>query len=83
MFPLKSQPTNIRFDAFHILGLLGNGVGIVESKVGIAGKGFRKTEIQTNARGVSEMEISIRFRRKAGHDLGILAGVQIIFDDLF
>jgi hypothetical protein len=45
VFPLKTKPLDIGFDAFDVFRFFGDRIGIVETKVGIAGKSFGETKI--------------------------------------
>ena len=83
IFPLEPEPADIILDAFNIFGLFSDGVGVIEPEVGIPAEFLCQAEIQANTGCVTDMEVSVRFRWKAGNDLAVFPGFQVFFDDLF
>ena len=81
--PLKAEPIDVRFDRIDVLLALLGRIRIVESKVAVPAVGFRQAEIEADTFGVSDVQIAVRFRRKASADRPtnkfLLAG-KISFD---
>ena len=58
------------------------GVGEVEAQVDYAPEFTADSEVQADAFGMSDMQITVRFRREARTDAGVFARCQILSDDL-
>ena len=63
--PLEAQPFNVFLDGFYIFYIFLGRVGIIETKVAYASIALGYSEIQTNSLGMSDVQVSIRFRREA------------------
>ena len=80
--PFEAEPADIVLDAVYVFGVFGNGVGIVEAKVGLAAVFDAQSEIKADAFGMADMEVAVGFGRKAGKDAFVLAVLQVFFYDL-
>ena len=61
----------------------GQRVGVVEAKVAAAAVLLGHSEVETDRLGMTDVQITVRLRGKAGHDAAIvLARAQVILDDL-
>ncbi len=60
-----------------------SGIGVVEAEIGLAFELVGQAEVQTDCLGVSNVQVAVRFRRKARlHLAGKLIGLQILADDV-
>ncbi len=67
--PVEAQPAYVFLDRANELVFLRARVGVVEAQIAGRTRGSaRNPEVEADALGVTDMEISIRFGRKAGHD---------------
>ena len=80
--PVKAQPVHVALDRVDELLLLLGRVSVVEAKVTPAAKFLRHAEIQGDRLGVADMQIAVRFRRKASHHSRHAANAQVILDDV-
>ena len=81
--PVEAQPVDVLLDGVDILGVLLDGVGVVEAQVGLAAVLLRQSEINAYRLGVADVQVAVGFRRETGLDGGVLALVQALFDNLF
>ena len=81
--PVESQPGNVALDRFDVFVAFLQRVGVIETQVRITPKLLRNTEVETDTLGVPDVQVTIRFRRKAGDD-GALheTRVKILLDSL-
>ena len=70
VLPVKTQPLDRFFDGVHVFLVFLDGVGVVKAHVAVAAVVTGKTEIQADALGVTDVQVAVRFRRKAGTDAG-------------
>src|SRR5690606_6104116 len=56
-------------------------VGVIKAQVALATELLRQAKVQADRLGMPDMQVTIGLRRKAGDDLGVLAGVQISLND--
>ena len=74
--PVEPEPVDIGFDAVDILGVFFFGVGVVESKVAFGTDGsifLGDPEVKAKCFGVTDVEVSVGFRRKTGDHGGVFA----------
>ncbi len=71
--PLKAQPLDILFDRVDVLDVLFAGIGVVIAQITLAVVFFFHTEIYAKRFGVTDMQISVWFRRKTRDDFFYLA----------
>ena len=80
---MEAKPFDIFLDGVHILGIFLSGVGVVVAEIGFATIFLCKSEIDAQALGMAEVKVSVRFRRETREDTLYLAGLKVVFDDLF
>ena len=68
VLPVESQPADVLLDGFHVLDLFGLGVRIVEAEVAQAPVISGQPEVDANGLGVADVEVAVRFGRKARPD---------------
>ena len=77
--PVEAQPADVFLDAVHIFLVFLAGVGVVKAQVAARARKFLgDTEIEADGFGMSDMEVTIGFRRKAGYRCLMLAGGKVI-----
>ena len=80
--PLEAQPFNVSLDRIDIFLLFLGRVGVIKTQVADTAKLPGQTEVQTDRLGVTNVQVTVGLRRKAGNDVAVLAAVQISLDDL-
>lgn len=80
--PVSDQPFHVLGDRVHVFDVFFRRVGVVHPKVADAAEFAGNAEIQANALGVPDVEITIRFGRKTRMNLFVLPGGQIGRDDI-
>ena len=80
--PVEAEPLDVLLDGIDILGILLDGVGVVEAQVAFAAVFFRQTEIDADTFGVSYMEVAVRLGREARLNAGFALGNRLL-DYLF
>ena len=83
LLPLEAQPFDVFLDGIYIFRILFGGIGIVVTKVGFAAIFLCETEVEANALGMPQVQVSVGFRRETGHDRIHFSLGQIPFDNLF
>ena len=74
------MPRHILHDGIHILGVLASGIGVIKARwQGPLLLGNAK--IQTDGLGVTDVEVTVGFRRKPGHDTAVFAFLEIVVND--
>ena len=66
VLPVCSQPLYISLDRLYELCLLLGGVGIVKTQIEFAVVFLGQAVVQQNTLGMSDMKISVGFRRETG-----------------
>ncbi len=67
--PIKSQPSDVVLYGLNVLGIFGGGIRVVESQMADSSGGLvRDPKIKHDGLGVTDVEISIRLRRKSRDD---------------
>ena len=79
--PLKTQPAHVVLYGLGVFLVFLFRVGVVEAQVAFALIILRQTEVQADGFGMADMQISVRFGRKARDDAAVLAAGQIGIDD--
>jgi len=78
------EPLHIFDDRLNILGFLFGGIRVIEPEREGSAIFLCQTVIETDAFGVSDVEVSIRLRRKSGGDFSaVLIVFEVFLDDLF
>jgi hypothetical protein len=75
--PVKAEPAHVALDGVDIFLFLLDRIGVVEAQIAVAAELQAQPEIEADRLGVSDMQIAVRLRRKAGDDLVHAAGRQI------
>ena len=81
--PLEPQPADVLFYALHILDVLFDGVGVVETEIAFAAEFFLYAEIDADGLRVAYVKITVGFGRKARDNLVVLSRAQVVADDVF
>ena len=81
--PVEAQPVDVLLYGVDILGVLLDGVGVVEAQVGLAAVLLRQTKINAYRLGVADVQVAVGFRRETGLDASVLALAQALFNNLF
>ena len=79
--PLEAQPLDIGLDRVDVFLIFLGRIGVVETQVALAAELFGQAKVQADALGMADVQVAVGLRREAGHDLGVLAAVQISLDD--
>ena len=80
--PFKAKPLDVGLDRINVFLLFLRGVGVVKTQVTDTAKLPGQTEVKTDRLGVTNVQVTVRLRRKAGNNVTVLAAVQISLDDL-
>ena len=83
LLPLEAQPLDILLDGVHVLGVFLGGVGVVVAEVGFATVFLCQTEVEADALGVAQVQVTVGFRRETGHHGIYLTLGQVFFYDFF
>ena len=76
--PTIDQPMHIGHDGINVLSFLFRRIGVVHSNVTDAVELMRDPEVQADRLGVTNMKISVRFRRKTRDNLAVFSSTQVI-----
>ena len=80
--PVESEPVDVALDRVDVFDILLDGVRVVEAQVALASVLLSQSEVDADALGVSDMEVSVGFGRKTGLNAFLAFGDRL-FDDLF
>ena len=80
--PVEAEPAHVPFDRIDIFLLFLGRIGIIEAKMTTAAELFRDTEVEADRLGVTDVQVSIRLRRKARHHICVALGGKISRDDI-
>ena len=80
--PVEAQPAHVILDCLDVLGTLFARVRVVEPQEGAPARLGGNTEVQADRHDVPDMQVTVRLRRKTGHDFLVLAGLEVLVDDL-
>ena len=70
LFPAESKPLDTVLDRIDEFLIFLGRIGIVEAQMATTCIVSCQTEVQTDRFGMSDMKITVRFRRKTGDDFG-------------
>ena len=73
--PFEAQPFHVAFDRVDIFLVFFGRVGVVKTQMRYAAEFLSQPEVHTNGFGVTDVQVAIRLRRKAGHDLRVFTRV--------
>ena len=82
LIPLESEPVNVSLNGLNEFNIFLGRICIIVSQIASAAVLECSTEIQAEGLSVSDMQISVRFRGKSCYDLLVLAGCQVIVNDV-
>ena len=80
--PLEAEPLDVALDRVDVLHVLLDGVRVVEAQVALAAVFLRQSEVDADALGVADMQVTVRFGRETGLYARFAPGDRL-FDDLF
>src|SRR6266403_3303700 len=80
--PIIAEPAHVGLNRIDIFLLFLGGVGVVEPQVASPGKLLRDAEIERDRLGMADVQVTIRLRREARHDLAVFLDVEIGLDDV-
>jgi hypothetical protein len=80
--PVEAEPAHILLDGIDKFLLLFGGIGVIEAQMTAAAEFLRDAEIEANRLGVTDVQIPVRLRRKAGHHAGVAFRGEIVGDDI-
>src|SRR5690606_40702323 len=75
--PFEAQPLDVLLDGVDILLLFLGRVGVIEAQMTLTTGLLRQTEIQADRLGMPDVQVAVGLRRKARHDLRVLAALQV------
>ncbi len=80
--PGEAEPADILLDGVDVLDILGSGIGVVEPEVARAAQLRGCFEVQADRLGMSDVEVTVGFGRKArGYAAAVLPGLHVLEDD--
>ena len=80
--PVVAEPAHVGLNRIDVFLLFLGRIGVVEAQVAAAGKFLGDAEIECNRLGMADMQIAVRLRREARHDLAVFPGVEVGLDDV-
>ena len=81
--PVKTEPSHVFLDALHIFNVFLGRVGVIEPQMAAGARVFLgQTEVQADGFGMTDVQVTIRFRGETRDNGGVLAGPQILLSDL-
>ena len=84
--PVETEPVNIILNGFYIFGIFLGRIGIIHTQIGNAAEFLGNAKVDAKGLAVSDMKISVWFRREAGMDLHsfvLTAGADVLFYECF
>ena len=81
--PVEAQPVDVLLYGVHILGVLLDGVGVVEAQVRLAAVLLSQSEINAYRLGVADVQVAVGLGWKTGLDGSVLALAEALFNNLF
>ena len=77
--PIKSEPADIRLDRIDIFHVFASGIRVVETQIANALVLQSDPEIEANRLGVADVQITVGFGWKSGHQLpAIFGGLKVV-----
>ena len=83
LIPLEAQPLDVLLDGVHVLGVFLGGVGVVVPEVGFTAVLLRQAKIEADTLGMSQVQVTVGFRRETGHDAVHFAFGKVFLYDFF
>ena len=80
--PAADEPVDVFGDGVHVLDVFLGRVGVVHAEIADAAELVGDAEVQADALGVADVEITVRLRRKARVNLRIFLFSDVLFDDV-
>ena len=80
--PVETQPAHVLLDRRDVLGTFLARIGVIQSQVSPSAGFSRNAEIEADRHDVPNVQVAVRLRRKTRHDLGVLAGLEVVVNDL-
>ena len=80
--PSGDEPVHVLGDGIHVLDVFLRWVGVIHAEVANAAELARDAEVQADAFGVADVEVTIRLRRKTGVNLRIFFLADMFGDDV-
>ena len=80
--PAESKPFDIASNRVDVLDALFFRVGVIEAQVAVTAVITRDTEVEADRLGVTDVQVTVWFRWKAGNDLRDPARRQVGIDDI-
>ena len=81
--PVEAQPVDVLLYGVDVLGVLLDGVGVVEAQVRLAAVLLRQSEINAYRLGVADVQVAVGLGWKTGLDGSVLALTEALFNNLF
>src|SRR5206468_4033362 len=80
--PVEAEPTDVFLDRLDVFLLFLDRVGVVEAQVATPAELLGDPEVERDRLGMTDVEVSVRLGREAGHDLRDSALAHVGGDDL-
>ncbi len=80
--PAEAQPCDIALDGVDVGLLLLGRVRVVHAQVAATAELLGNAEVEADRLGVPHVQEAVRLRRKARHDRGVPAGIEVGLDDV-
>ena len=80
---MVAQPLNTVLDGVDVLSLFLRRIGVIEAQIGVPQELIGEPEIQVDGLGVANMQVAVRFGRKARlYAAAKLVRLQVMDDDV-
>ena len=83
LVPVKSEPFDVGFDAFHIFHVFFGGVGVVKTEIACAVILLFHAKVDAQSLCMSDVQISVGFRGKSRDNFVDFAFGKVFVDDFF
>ena len=80
--PVETEPVHVLLDGVDVFLLFLVGIGVVIPQVGTSARLGGDAEIQAYRHDVADVQIAVGLRRKPRNDFVVLAGLEVVMDDL-
>ena len=80
--PVIAEPAHVGLNRIDVFLLFLGGVGVIEPQVASSGKLLRDAEIECDRLGMADVQVTVRLRREARHDLAVFFCVEIGLDNV-
>ena len=71
VFPVRAEPADVLHDGLHVFGIFLCRIRVVETQMEGSSVFLRGAVVQADGLGMSDVQISVRFRRETGHDFPV------------